>query len=83
MFVYINVIENLTAYFGVCDADFFLKNLEHFIVSFSALHNVFVFAFCAFAVYQVHGKLPYQQVNGVTNFPFMLAFSLITLYALS
>ena len=83
MFVYINVIENLTSYFGVCNMDFFLKNFEHFIVAFSAMHNTLIFSFCTFSVYQMHGRLPYQKVNGVTKFPFMMAFSVITLYALS
>jgi hypothetical protein len=59
MFVYVNVVEDITAYFGVCDMNFFIKNFEHFIVSWSLMHDILVFAFCMFAMYQVHGKLPY------------------------
>ena len=63
MFVYVNVIEDITAFFGVCNMDFFLYNFEHFIVAFASLHDTFVFFFCVFAMYQVHGKLPYQKRN--------------------
>ena len=83
MFVYVNVIEDITAYFGVCNMDFFLFNFEHFIVAFATLHDSFVFFFCVFAIYQVYGKLPYQKRNKASKFPFMLCFSVITLYALS
>jgi hypothetical protein len=83
MFVYVNVIENITAYFGENDMDFFLLNLLHSITAFEALHDIFIYFFILFAMYQYHGKLPYQKRNKASRFPFMLCFTLMTLYALS
>lgn len=51
MFVYVNVIEDITAYFGVCNTDFFLYNFSDYIVAFATLHDPFVFFFCVFAMY--------------------------------
>ena len=55
MFVYVNVIEDITAYFGVCDMDFFLINFEHYITTFQSIHHILVLFFCLFGMFQANG----------------------------
>lgn len=59
MFVYINVIEDITAYFGREANNFYLEGLEHSITVFATLYDLFIFGFFLFAMYQCFGKLPF------------------------
>jgi hypothetical protein len=57
-FVYINVVENIAATFGKQEFNWYINELKVFITENRNLFSFSMFAFCFFAVSNLHGKVP-------------------------
>ena len=54
-FVYVNVVEDITAYFGVEPWDFYQEQFEEGVTVFETLFPFFLAGFSVFAAFQFHG----------------------------
>ena len=50
-FLYVNVLDNLSQYFGLQDPTFYLKNLSRFVSVIPPCTQMVFFGFCLFTVY--------------------------------
>ena len=63
MFIYINVVENITKYFGEEVPYFFLMHFEHYMTAYETMHFFMIFYFSFFTIHQMNGTLPKQKKN--------------------
>lgn len=56
-FVYVNVVENLSRYFGEEPYNYYLHEFRPFIAVKKEIQDIVFFGFCCFSVYQFNGML--------------------------
>jgi hypothetical protein len=58
MFVYVNVVEDITRYFGVEVTYYFFMHFVHQVTAYETLHFFLIFYFAFFTIHQMNGTLP-------------------------
>lgn len=82
-FVYINVVDNLSKFFGEAIGAYYLQQLPDFICVLSPYSKLVLFGFCLFTMYQVNGMLLIQRTQKYSNAPCFLIFFASNLLVLS
>ena len=63
-FVYLNVVDNLSKYFGVSPTFYYFNEIKNFILASEKFFPMIIFAMCFFTLYQMNGRIPLKTEAG-------------------
>jgi hypothetical protein len=79
-FVYVNVLENISRFFGLESWFYYIQELPVFITQVNQFFYLTLFGMALLIVYQAHGRLPGRA--RMSRFPFLVPFIALNLYVL-
>ena len=82
-FVYVNVVDNISKYFGEEPWHYYITELPLFLTQLECFYEVVILGLCLTTVYQINGRLPFDRPGGLTTFPYFVPYIFFNIFVLT